>query len=202
MEIPEERIIQSMQNVYNKKKSDIAFGILLACLFGLLGAMIWALITRLTGYYIGAIAVLLGVLVSQGFVVAGRSHHIVGGLIAAVIAIMSLLFGNILGMLLVVANAFQVSIIELLPIIDVNGLFATLADSFQLSDLVFYVIAVLIAFNRSYVKRDVAIELYESNFMPENEISITAVNTDTVKIPITYITPVIDEGTRENHQER
>ena len=71
--------------------------------------------------------------------------------------------------------------------------------------MVFYAIAISTAFKRSYAEEFVVDEFapgYQAPVMSdshENEIPITQMNTDTVKIPVTYITP--ETETQENFSQ-
>ena len=43
-------------------------GLIAAILFGIVGAILWAVVVKVTGYNIGIAAIAVGYLVSQGFV--------------------------------------------------------------------------------------------------------------------------------------
>lgn len=185
-------------------KTNPVMGLLLAIIFGLIGAGIWALVAKTTGYNVGYIAILVGFLVSQGFVIAGRGHQMIWGVVAAAVAIVSMLVGKVLTIVLVLSSEYGMTITEVITALDFELTKEILIETFQVYDLVFYVLAITTAFKRSYIE-----ELVIDEFAPvyqapvqdhhsDNEIQITPVNTDTVKIPITYITPELDEKTQEN----
>ncbi len=136
-------------------KANYPLSIILGFIFGIVGAAIWALISKATGYNLGIIAILIGFLISQGFVMGGRSTKMGMGVIAAIIALISVLIGNIILAFLFIAEYAHISFVELVTSFDYgNYLFELLKDIHSPLDIVFYPIAMITAFKRSYINKN------------------------------------------------
>ena len=95
-------------------KTNPVVGLVLSVIFGLIGAVIWAVVTKVTGYNLGIIAILVGFLVSQGFVIAGRSNQVIWGVVAAGVTIVSMLLGKILIIVFFVSDEIGLSVLDVL----------------------------------------------------------------------------------------
>lgn len=127
-------------------------GFILAIILGIVAAVFWAIVVKVTGYNLGIAAIAVGFLVSQGFVWAGKSNSAVWGIVAAVIATLSILLGKLLVVVLLLSEFYSVSILEMIPLIDYSQMFMFVMDDFELFDFVFYVIALQTAYKRSFNK--------------------------------------------------
>ncbi len=154
------------------QKANYPLGILLGLVFGLIGAGIWALITKLTGYNIGLIAIVIGFLVSQGFVMAGRSTKIVMGITAAIIAFISIFFGNIAIGFLQIADYYDTTFIDVAMNFDYeNYLIELITEIHTPFDIIFYGIAMLTAFKRSFVdKNSLNVNIVPNRHAQQNDI--------------------------------
>jgi len=131
--------------ISNPKKGFVA-----ALIFGLVGAIIWAIVVKETGYNVGFVAILIGLLISQGFVWAGKTDSSIWGVVAAVIAALSIFIGKIFGIIIVVAEFYGITVLQLLEVIDYGQLMNFMVETFEVFDLVFYAIAIQTAYKRSF----------------------------------------------------
>jgi hypothetical protein len=127
-------------------------GIVVAILLGIVGAILWAIVVKVTGYNIGIAAIAVGYLVSQGFVWAGKGDSATWGVVAAVIATLSILLGKTLAVIIVVAEYYGITIFEMMQVLDYGQLMGFMVDTFELFDLVFYAIALQTAYKRSFIQ--------------------------------------------------
>jgi len=134
------------------KEPNPSLGLMLAVILGIIAAIFWAIVVQLTGYNLGIAAIAVGFLVSQGFVWAGKSEGAVWGVIAAIIAGLSIFLGKLLVMIMLVSEFYGISFFEMIPLIDYNQLMLFIVDTFELFDLVFYAIALQTAYKRSFNK--------------------------------------------------
>ncbi len=135
----------------NKNSTHVG-SILLSLLFGLVGAILWAIIVNLTGYNLGIAAIAVGYLVSQAFVLTGKGNSAISGVIAAVIAALSIFIGKVLVEIILVSQYYGVSFFEMVPLINFGQLMGFIVKTFELFDLVFYAIALQTAYKRSFNK--------------------------------------------------
>jgi hypothetical protein len=127
-------------------------GLIVAVLLGIVGAILWAIVVKVTGYNIGIAAIAVGYLVSQGFVWAGKGDSATWGFVAAVIATLSILLGKTLAVIIVVAEYYGITIFEMMQVIDYGQLMGFMVETFELFDLVFYAIALQTAYKRSFIQ--------------------------------------------------
>lgn len=127
-------------------------GLVVAILLGIVGAILWAIVVKVTGYNIGIAAIAVGYLVSQGFVWAGKGDSATWGVVAAVIATLSILLGKTLAVIIVVAEYYGITLFEMMQVLDYGQLMGFMVDTFELFDLVFYAIALQTAYKRSFIQ--------------------------------------------------
>lgn len=127
-------------------------GLVVAILLGIVGAILWAIVVKVTGYNIGIAAIAVGYLVSQGFVWAGKGDSATWGIVAAVIATLSILLGKTLAVIIVVAEYYGITIFKMMQVLDYGQLMGFMVDTFELFDLVFYAIALQTAYKRSFIQ--------------------------------------------------
>lgn len=135
----------SENEIPNPKK-----GLMVAIIFGIVGAILWAVVVKVTGYNLGIAAIVVGAIVSQGFVWAGKGDSAIWGVIAAVIATLSILFGKIITIIILAAEFYGITIFEMMQVLDYGQLMLFMMDTFEPFDLVFYAIAIQTAYKRSF----------------------------------------------------
>lgn len=126
-------------------------GLIAAIFLGIISAIIWAVVVKVTGYNLGVAAIAVGFLVSQGFVWAGKGDSAVWGVIAAIIATLSILIGNLLTVIIFASEYYEITFFQMLQVIDIGGLFTYMIQTFEAFDLVFYAIALQTAYKRSFI---------------------------------------------------
>lgn len=137
-----------------KEKAHPIRGIVLGIIMGLIGAMIWAVIAIITGYNIGFVAIGVGVLVSYGFSMAGKSSNMIFGVIAGIIALVSIFIGEAIINIYYVAQYYEVGLLDAIINIDYSVLLEIIAEGFDAKTALFYFIAVSAAFKGSYINID------------------------------------------------
>ncbi len=110
-------------------------------LVGLVGAFLWATITVSTGWQIGYMALAIGAGVGFSIRYLGKGIDQVFGISGAVIAVLSCIIGNFLGVLGFISDSEGLSYLDTLLYFDYSYTFELLAETAQFMDLVFYGIA-------------------------------------------------------------
>jgi hypothetical protein len=126
--------IQSEQNLVLGAAAGIAAG--------LVGALIWAAVTVATGYQIGWLAIGIGFLVGAAVRWAGRGTTQTFGVVGGVLSLLSVLAGNFLSLLGLLAGMLGLSYAEVVTQFDYSNTLTWLIDSFSPIDLLFYGIAI------------------------------------------------------------
>jgi len=143
--------IQSFQRKM-RDEQDLARGAFAGFGAALLGACAWALITVLTGFQIGWMAIGVGFLVGYSVRTFGRGVDTVFGITGAVFALLGCALGNLLSVAIVVANEAQVSTTWLLSSMDLQAMKDLMIGTFNPIDLLFYGLALYEGYRFSFRK--------------------------------------------------
>lgn len=161
-----------------KEQARPKLGILLGIMMGIIGAVVWAVITIITGYNIGFVAIAVGFFVSVGFSRAGKDTNMIYGVIAGIIALLSILLGEAIISIYYISLYYELGFLEAIISIDYGVLAQIMFESFDAKTALFYFIAVSAAFRGSYINIDKAIAAHNSSNTAESTIedSNTSVN--------------------------
>ncbi|WP_232825779.1 hypothetical protein [Algoriphagus litoralis] len=110
-------------------------------LVGLVGAVLWAMITVATGWQIGYMALAIGAGVGYTIRYLGQGIDQVFGISGAIIAVLACIIGNFLGVLGYISDSEGLSYFDTLLLFDYSYTFQVLAETAHFMDLVFYGIA-------------------------------------------------------------
>ena len=116
-------------------------------------AAIWAAATISTGYQIGWLAIIVGVLVGMAVRIAGNGFERVFGVTAALLSLFGCALGNLLTVAYLVAQAEGIPYFEFLNQLDMAMALDMMIASFNPMDLLFYLFAVY--FGYRYAIREV-----------------------------------------------
>ncbi|MDT7832334.1 hypothetical protein RQM59_08080 [Flavobacteriaceae bacterium S356] len=110
-------------------------------LVGLIGALLWGMITVSTGYQIGYMAIAIGAGVGFSMRYFGKGVDQIFGITGAIIAVLSCALGNLLSIVGFAAEYGDLSYFDALAQIDYSVLFEIMGESFSFMDVIFYGIA-------------------------------------------------------------
>lgn len=125
-----------------QSEQRLLFGSVAGAIAGAIGAIIWAVVTVVTSFQIGWLAVGIGCLVGAAVRWAGRGTTQTFGIVGAGLALVSVVAGNFLSILGLLAGEFEVSYLEMAARFDYSQSLAVMAATFSPIDLLFYGIAV------------------------------------------------------------
>jgi len=127
-----------------------AFGAGLAA--ALLGAVIWAVVTVLTKYQIGWMAIGVGFLVGYAIRTVGRGDSMIYGVMGALLALSGCIAGNVLSTCGFVSIQESASVWSVLGNLNPSLIANIVVESFDGMDLVFYAIAAYEGYKLSFAK--------------------------------------------------
>jgi len=110
-------------------------------LIGLLGSVLWGLITVVTNFQIGYMAIAIGAGVGFTIRYLGKGVDQSFGISGGAIALVSCILGNFLSILGYVANQEELGYLETLFLFDYSYTFIVMKEAFAPIDLLFYGIA-------------------------------------------------------------
>jgi hypothetical protein len=136
----------------NGEEESLIMGAIAGFLTAIICAVLWAVITKVTQYQIGWMAVGVGFFVGYTVRFAGRGHSIIYGITGAILALLGCVLGNFLAVLLLSAD-------ETLPLSEILNIFLAypvniltiMKETFQPIDLLFYGIALYEGFRFSMI---------------------------------------------------
>lgn len=133
---------------------NLFLGVIAGCVAAVIGAIAWALVTVATGYQIGWMAVGVGFLVGYSMKYLGKGTTLVFGVIAAVIALVGCVAGNLLTTVIMVAKQEQLSVMSLLQSLTPSIVMDLLKETSQPMDLLFYGLAIYEAYKFSFTSAE------------------------------------------------
>lgn len=133
-----------------KTEQNLLGGLASCVITAVLSAIIWALITVVTNYQIGYMAVGVGFLVGYSNRRFGKGIDQVFGIIGAIFALLGCVLGNLFSVLALVANQENLGYLEILLRLDLTAIPAILQETFNFMDIVFYAIAIYEGYKFSF----------------------------------------------------
>lgn len=148
-----------------KNEQNLKSGILSGLVAGMIGAILWGAITVATNFQIGYMAIAIGA--GVGFTVRkfGDGIDQIFGIWGAIIALFSVILGNFFSIIGFIANELNLGFFETLFLFDYSYLPDVMYESFNVIDLLFYVIAMYEGYRFSFriITEKTLVNLNESN---------------------------------------
>jgi hypothetical protein len=135
-----------------REEQDLSRGIMAGLGGAILGACLWALVTVLTQYQIGWMAVGVGFLVGYAIRTFGRGVDKVFGYTGAALALLGCLLGNLLSVCIMLGNQTDTSSLTILTSLDLASVKELMLATFQPMDLLFYGLALYEGYKFSFRK--------------------------------------------------
>ena len=135
-----------------RSEQNLTGGVLAGSAGALVGAAIWAVITVLTDYQIGWMAVGVGFLVGIAIRTIGKGIDTVFGVVGAAMAIFGCLLGNLFTVCYFVSIAEKMDFFEVFSRLNLTIIANLLKATFSPMDLLFYAIAVYEGYKLSFRK--------------------------------------------------
>lgn len=143
-----------------KSEQEYSKALISGLIMGLIGALLWAVITVSTGFKLGYIALAIGAGVGLTIRYMGKGIDQIFGITGALIALLSCLLGNFFSIIGSIANYEGLGYIETLTLFDYGQLIPLMIETFSPLDILFYGIAGYEGYKfsfRTFTERD----LYE-----------------------------------------
>jgi hypothetical protein len=148
VEIDELKLQTYVQEI--KDNQNLSLGILGGLGAAAIGATIWAMITTLTNYQIGWMAVGVGLLVGMGVRSLGKGIDTSFGVIGAALSLLGCLAGNLLTICILISRQENIELFNLLSRLNPSTTFQLMKATFNPMDLLFYGIAVYEGYRFSF----------------------------------------------------
>ncbi|MFI8606354.1 hypothetical protein ACIGCP_17945 [Cellulophaga baltica] len=119
---------------------------------GILGALLWAVITTATGYQIGFMAIGIGAMVGLATGYFGKGIDLTFGLLGGVIALLSCVLGNFFSIIGAIATYEELGYLETLVLFDYAQAIPIMSETFSPMDILFYAIATFEGYKYAFRK--------------------------------------------------
>ncbi len=133
-----------------KLEQNLIPAIVMGATVGLVGAILWGIISVSTGFQIGYMAVAIGFGVGYAIRLVGKGIDPIFGYWGGAIAFLSVLLGNTMSILGFVASEMDVSLIDTIFFFDYSYLPQIMGETFSPIDLLFYGIAIYEGYRFSF----------------------------------------------------
>ena len=130
---------------------NLPMGFMAGLVAAAIGAGLWALISIVTGFQIGWMAVGVGFLVGWAVRLAGKGTHRAFGIMGALLALGGCAVGNLLTILVMAAQHFGVPVLAVFARLTPDVIVNLMELSFRPMDLLFYAIAIYQGYRFSIV---------------------------------------------------
>ena len=130
---------------------NLPMGFMAGLVAAVIGAGLWALVTIVTGFQIGWMAVGVGFLVGWAVRVAGKGTHRAFGIMGALLALGGCAVGNLLTIIVVAARHFEIPLLAVFSRLTPDVVVKLMEATFSPMDLLFYGIAIYEGYRFSIV---------------------------------------------------
>ncbi|AUC77970.1 hypothetical protein CW736_00445 [Nonlabens sp. MB-3u-79] len=121
-----------------REEQNLAGGIFAGIGIGVVGAVIWAVITVVTEYQIAFMAIGIGFIVGHAVRLGGKGVDMIFGIIGATIAILSCFLGNFLSTIGFIANYNEIGYLDAFLNFDYSLFIPMMKETFGFMDVLFY----------------------------------------------------------------
>lgn len=142
-----------------RQEQNLAAGSLAGLIAAVTGAALWAAVSVATEYQIGWMAIGIGMLVGIAIRVVGKGIDQIFGVMGAVISLIGCALGNIFTVAYYISMQTGTPLIDVLTRADVEALVDLLMSTFQVTDLLFYGLAMY--FGYRYAFRELTMEDFD-----------------------------------------
>lgn len=124
-----------------RMEQNLPMAIIGGSFVGIIGAILWGMITVATNYQIGYMALAIGAGVGFTMRFTGKGMDQVFGISGGIIAILSCVLGNFFSVIGYVANAEGLTLMQTLVMFDYSLTLDIMKETFSVMDILFYGIA-------------------------------------------------------------
>jgi hypothetical protein len=125
-----------------KENQNLSFGIIGGIVAAAIGASVWGIITAVTNFQIGWMAVGVGLLVGYAVRISGKGIDKTFGVVGAVLSLLGCVAGNLLTACIIISTHQHIPFVQLVSRLNPEIVIELIKATFNPMDLLFYGIAV------------------------------------------------------------
>ena len=146
-EIDQMKLQMFMQQV--KENQNLGMALLMGCGAAIVGAVVWALVTAVSGWQIGFMAIGVGFLVGYAVRISGKGMDMSFGIVGAALSLFGCALGNLLTICISIAEQESMGFFEILGQVDFTIASELMVETFNPMDVLFYGIAIYYGYKYS-----------------------------------------------------
>jgi hypothetical protein len=135
-----------------RDNQNLSLGIVGGLAAAVVGALIWAVMTAVTSYQIGFMAIGVGFLVGLAVRYLGKGIDKSFGVIGALFSLLGCLLGNLLTACIIIAKSENLGLLDVVSRLTPDVIVDIMAVTFDPIDLLFYALAVYYGYRVSFRK--------------------------------------------------
>lgn len=139
----------SMQSFAREDSANFGMGILFGFFAAIVGACVWALVSALTGYQIGWLAIAVGFATGWAVRTGGKGTSTSFGIMGACLALFGCMLGNLLTSCIFISQQVGAGFFDILLRLDGGTITEIFTETFQPMDILFYCLAIYAGFKYS-----------------------------------------------------
>lgn len=148
VEVDQARYQQLLNEIEGNQ--NLQLGILGGIIAALIGATVWAVVTVVTGYQIGWLAVGVGFLVGYAVRISGKGISKIYGVVGAVLSLLGCLAGNLFSVCAILSKQEGIPFFDILTRLNPQIIMDLMTATFGIIDLLFYGIAIYEGYRFSF----------------------------------------------------
>lgn len=133
-----------------KENQNLSFGIIGGIVAAAIGASVWGIITAVTNFQIGWMAVGVGLLVGYAVRISGKGIDKTFGVVGAVLSLLGCVAGNLLTACIIISTHQHIPFVQLVSRLNPEIVIELIKATFNPMDLLFYGIAVYEGYRFSF----------------------------------------------------
>lgn len=147
-EIDEMKMQMFMQTV--RDNQNLSFGILAGAGAALVGGILWAMVTAVSGWQIGFMAVGIGFVVGHAIRKFGQGVDMSFGIAGGALSLLGCLLGNLLAVVMGIAKQESLQVMDLIGQIDLTIAIDLMVETFSPMDILFYGLAIYYGYKYAF----------------------------------------------------
>lgn len=146
--LAEEEMLRAMAII--REEQNLLVGAMAGFLAAVVGAVVWAGVTVTAGYSVGWLAIAIGLITGLAVRLSGKGIDQVFGVVGAAMSLLGCVLGNVFTIAWFFSIETGTPVIEVLGEMDVPIMIELIIESFQIADILFYVMAVYFGYRYSF----------------------------------------------------
>ena len=146
--LTDEEMLRAME--FLRQEQNLLVGVMAGFLAAVAGAVVWAGVTVSAGYQVGWLAIAIGLVTGLAVRLGGKGIDKVFGVVGAVLSLLGCALGNVFTIAWFISIDTGMPVLDVLGDMDIPIVIELIMESFQVTDILFYAMAVYFGYRYSF----------------------------------------------------